>query len=116
VLLQPGWRGSIERILSDRPVQQWSADEKGRLSAVLSWQSSSLDADRMWLAADPETEDKAIPALVCHATSKLKPTRKLGLNYPAGRGNEPLQQAGFKPARTLIWMDYDTSRRSTFGE
>jgi ribosomal protein S18 acetylase RimI-like enzyme len=109
VLLQPGWRGSVERALSTRQVKQWSAEENGELLAVLSWQSSTLDADRFWLAADPDNEAKGIAALMRHVHNTLKPTRKLGLNYPAGRAAQALQAAGFKPARTLIWMEYPKS-------
>ncbi|MGH2581278.1 MAG: GNAT family N-acetyltransferase [Anaerolineales bacterium] len=106
VLLQPGWRGSVERALSTRQVRQWSAEEGGELLAALSWQSSTLDADRLWLAAAKENEGKGIAALMRQIHNTMKPTRKLALNYPARRAEDALRAAGFKSARTLIWMEY----------
>lgn len=105
-LLQPGWRGAFERAFSERQVEQWSAIQDGRLLGVLSWQSSTLEADRLWLAADPEHEEEAIPALMGAAHAGLPAERSMALNYPSGRGVQALERSGFKAARTLIWMDY----------
>lgn len=105
-LLQPGMRGALERALSDRKVDQWSVEKHGDLLGVLSWQSSSLDADRLWLATDPAREDEAIGALMRFAHEQLRPERNLALNYPADRGAVALQRAGFISARRLIWMEY----------
>jgi predicted Zn-ribbon and HTH transcriptional regulator len=105
-LLQPGLLGGLHRALSDRELEQWSAFSKGKLIGVLSWQSSSLEADRLWLAVGASKEDEAIEALSLVANSDLRPGRKLALNYPAGRGADALNAAGFTAARTLIWMQY----------
>lgn len=105
-LLQPGWRGALERALSSRQVEQWSAVKNRKLLGVLSWQSSTLESDRLWLASDPKREEEAIAALVSHAANWLSPDRTLALNYPSGRAAEALQTVGFRAARTLIWMEY----------
>lgn len=105
-LLQPGWRGALERAFNEREVQQWSALRKGRLLGVLTWQSSTLETDRLWLAAPAETEDEAIPMLAGMAHAHLRPNRMLALNYPQGRGHRALETGGFQAARTLIWMSY----------
>jgi ribosomal protein S18 acetylase RimI-like enzyme len=104
-LLQPGLLGSLQRVFSERRSEQWSAERDGQLLGVLSWQSSALEADRVWLASEPGREEAAIPALAALAHGQFNPRRKLALNYAAGRAAEPLQAAGFSAARTLIWME-----------
>jgi hypothetical protein len=98
--------GSLQRVLSERRSEQWSAVEDGRLLGVLSWQSSVLEADRIWLAAAHKNEAAAIAALANKAHSQFNTTRKLALNYEAGRATEALLASGFNPVRTLIWMQY----------
>jgi GNAT superfamily N-acetyltransferase len=105
-LLQPGLLGALQRSLSDRQAEQWSAELNGELLGVLTWQSSSLETDRLWLAARDDREEEAIPALVNHMQGQLRPGRKLALNYPARRATAALTDAGFSAARTLIWMQY----------
>jgi len=108
-LLQPGWRGAMERAFSERRVAQWSVERDGELLGVLSWQSSSLETDRLWLAAAPEHEDEGIAELLQSALESLQPSRSLALNYPTGRAANALLAAGFQAARTLIWMSYPWS-------
>lgn len=105
-LLQPGWRGALERALRERQVEQWSAVQNKKLLGVLSWQSSTLEADRLWLAAPEATEEEAIPALMQQAYPQLRAARPLALNYPSGRAEGALTRGGFQAARTLIWMSY----------
>lgn len=105
-LLQPGLKGGLQRLFNERRVLQWCAAGKRGLLGVLSWQSSSLEADRLWLAAETKNEEKAIPVLARHAHAVLPPGRTLALNYPAGRAQETLARSGFQATRTLIWMDY----------
>ena len=105
-LLQPGWRGAMERAFSERSVAQWSAERHEELLGVLSWQSSSLETDRLWLAASAEYEGEAISQLMNSALAELQPGRGLALNYPSGRATNALHAAGFKAARTLTWMSY----------
>lgn len=105
-LLQPGLNGGLRRLFSERQVQQWSVEGTHGLLGILSWQSSLLEADRLWLAAEPDNEDQAIPVLAHHAHAVLRQGRPLALNYPAKRAQGSLTRAGFRAARTLIWMDY----------
>lgn len=105
-LLQPGWLGILQRSLSERRVWQWSAERGGELLGVLTWQSSSLEADRLWLAAPEQHQPEAIQALTGYAQGNLSSARKLALNYPAGRADAALKQAGFEARRTLIWMQF----------
>lgn len=106
LLLQPGMRGALERAFSDRQIEQWSIEKQGQLLGTLTWQSSSLESDRLWLAVDPNREEEAIPALLRQVHADLRPERSLALNYPSDRGSEALQRSGFASSRKLIWMEY----------
>ena len=105
-LFQPGWRGSMQRFFGDRRIQQWSAVAEGELLGVLTWQSSTLQADRLWLAAEKETEAMALQALLAHAHLHLRVGRALLLNYPEGRAEKVFEALGFSRSRHLIWMQY----------
>jgi hypothetical protein len=86
---------------------QWCVVEGNDLLGVLTWQSSTLEADRLWLAAaDKGKEERAIPLLSRHAHAFLRQGRMLALNYPAQRATQSLKRSGFQAARTLIWMDF----------
>lgn len=106
-LLLPGWRGSLNRMLSDRLVHQWSAERRGRLAATLTWQSSTLSNDRLWLAMPRNGNAEAAAALFNHAFHYLPSQRSLALNLPAGWLEGTLQACGFTARRTLIWMRAD---------
>ena len=105
-LLQPGLKGGLQRLFSDRQVLQWSVEDDHRILGVLSWQSSTLENDRLWLASEPGMEEESIPILAQHVHANLQTSRPLALNYPAGRAQKTLTNSGFQAARTLIWMDY----------
>lgn len=103
-LLDPGWRGAFQRIFNDRVVKQWAAVQDRQLVGTLSWQSSTLSGDRLWLALPPDPNPEAIRALAQRAFSGLAPERELALNLPADFPAEVLQVCGFRVRRTLIWM------------
>ncbi len=105
-LLQPGLRAGLQRLFSERQVLQWIVVNDQEIIGALSWQSSTLENDRLWLASEPGMEEEAIPVLAQHLHAVLPPGRPLALNYPAGRAQKTLAQSGFQAARTLIWMDY----------
>ncbi len=104
--LRPGWQGSLQRLFGDPRTLHWSALQASQLQAVLTWQSSTLEADRLWLAADPHDPQPPVAQLLAAAGRQLRRGRKLALNYPAGLAAEALQAAGFSASRTLIWMRY----------
>lgn len=104
--LRPGWQASLQRLFGDPRSMHWSAAQGKHLHAVLSWQSSTLEADRLWLAADPHDAQPPLAQLLDAASRHLRRDRKLALNYPAGLAAEAIQAAGFSALRTLIWMRY----------
>jgi GNAT superfamily N-acetyltransferase len=105
--LQPGFLGSVQRLLGDRRVEQWAAESADELMGVLSWQSSMLNADRLWLATGEDKESQVLPSLLSIAHKKLRRGRKFLLNYAAGRSESIFEEFGFSRLRELIWMRFD---------
>ena len=99
-----GLVGGVWRGLSEHRTRQWSLRQGGKWVGSLCWQSTRLQADWLWLAAPPEQRETAISALLPHAVHERGARRTLALNYPAGEHTEALEQAGFRPHQTLIWM------------
>ncbi|TAK13199.1 MAG: GNAT family N-acetyltransferase [Anaerolineae bacterium] len=103
-LMDPGLRGAVSRLMSDRDLRHWSAAEDDELQGVLAWQSSHLQADWLWLAAAPGREAAALAALVPAARAGTPAHRKLALDLPAGEFETDLAALGFERHQTLIWM------------
>lgn len=103
-LLSSGMAGTFNRLLDDRRLRQWSARADGELIGVITWQSSSLQADWLWLAPAPEYEEMALQTLLSFTRQTLSMTRTLAVNYPSGRFPDAFNKAGFEGHETLIWM------------
>lgn len=103
-LLLPGWRGKFNRFFGDRMVRQWAALRGRDLLSILSWQSSTLSNDRLWLAAPEQADEDAISALLQHVRAQVPLERSMALNLPAGFMDAAMYAGGFQPRRTLIWM------------
>ncbi|MEK6256611.1 MAG: GNAT family N-acetyltransferase, partial [Chloroflexota bacterium] len=103
-LLKPGLQGAINRLISDKQINQWAARGPEKLLGVLSRQSSSSQADKLWLAASPENDDAAIELLIPHARRSHPRKRTLALEFPSNRAVVALTKAGFYNHQTLIWM------------
>lgn len=102
--LDPGLRGALARLLNDKDLKQWAATRGGELLGVLTWQSSHLQADWLWLASAPEHAAAALQALVPTARAAVSSHRKLALDLPAGLETGTLADLGFQPHQTLVWM------------
>ncbi|MEA2008489.1 MAG: hypothetical protein U9O54_05170, partial [Chloroflexota bacterium] len=107
--LRGGIWGMLTQFLLESPwTKQWSAmNATGELMGVLSWQSTTTFEDRLWLAAPSKREDLAVKAFFSFLAHTEKFKRSLRLNYPAGQAVSSLEEAGFAPSRTLIWMKWD---------
>jgi ribosomal protein S18 acetylase RimI-like enzyme len=103
-LLLPGWRGTFNRFFGDRRVRQWAALRDHQLLGVLSWQSSVLSNDRLWLAAPEDADPAGTSALLRHVRAQAPLDRSMALNLPAGFMENALLDSGFQSRRTLIWM------------
>ncbi len=103
--MQPGLMGFFHRFMNDIDIRHWAVQQGGELQGVLSWQASMGFADRLWLAADPQTEDLTLEAVLPYIRRERRLHRLVALDYPAGRAVATLENAGFRQHHTLIWMD-----------
>jgi ribosomal protein S18 acetylase RimI-like enzyme len=101
--LRPGLIGGLYRTFNEVWVRQWALRREGRLLGALTWQNSPTYADNLWLAVPPEGEGQTATLLLKHARERLQ-VRPLALDYPAGRAEPAIHEAGFTLEHTLIWM------------
>jgi hypothetical protein len=97
--------GSIYRFVSGIRVEQWAAIRDQQLLGILTWRPQTSQADRIWLAAAPEKEGLAIPALLAQLLKRAADRWRMVLDYPAERGRQAFLEAGFRLQQTLIWME-----------
>lgn len=104
--LRGGILGVLTRAFYVEPeIRQWSVSATEGLIGVLTWQASKRHSDWLWLAAPPGKEPMVLDAFF--STNAHSFRRRVRLDYPAGRANQSLEERGFSPSRTLIWMKYD---------
>jgi len=101
----PGLWAGFMRFLNNEQVQHWSALYRDELAGVVTWEPSRHSADTLWLAVNPEVEQKAIQALLTYLRQTFSMGHPLQTNYPAGQAENAFRQAGFEKANTLIWME-----------
>jgi ribosomal protein S18 acetylase RimI-like enzyme len=111
--LRPGLANWLYMLFLDVSVRQWSALRGDRLEATLSWSPAGREPHALWLAAGPGADPEAVTALLFQARRILGRHTSLGLDFPAGESTEAFEAGGFKPARTLIWMEARASGRAT---
>ncbi len=102
--LQPGLFGLMQRFFAEIHTRHWVAQYQGKLLGVLTWQAAHTHADHLWLAAPPASEDRALKIILPFIRHEAYLRRDLALDYPAERACSTLEDAGFKPQHTLIWM------------
>jgi ribosomal protein S18 acetylase RimI-like enzyme len=84
----------------------WVARVGARPIGFASWEPLRSASDPLWLATTPAHEEKAILSLLPYARSALAAKGKpLSVNYPANRGEEAFQRAGFSLVHVLVWMN-----------
>ena len=90
---------------SGSSLSHFSLRKQGELLGVLSWQRGLLKSDHLWLAI-PENEKEAevIGALTRSFLQNEWEGKTLRLEYPGGRAEKSLENAGFKLNRRLQWM------------
>lgn len=102
--MRGGLQGSIYRLIFGVRLEQWVAWDGSRFAGVLTWQPHAGHADHLCLASDPEHEEVVIPPLLAALRSRARSRHRMILDYPAGRGDQALQDSGLKLLQTLIWM------------
>lgn len=102
--LRPGFWNWLYLFLTDTNVRQWAITKDNHLHATLSF-SPYGQAKGLYLATGDRSDKEAVKHLlkfVRHEVTRYHP--KLGLDFPVSEFDEVIQEAGFKPTRTLIWM------------
>src|SRR4030095_5515943 len=110
--LQPGIWNWFYLLFTDYDVKHWAAVSKmphsgtgDELLATLTWLPRGGRSETIYAATGPSANsEEALTQLLIHARRSVSYHTPLARDYPAGTMAEAIQQAGFKPRRTLIWM------------
>jgi len=102
-VLRPGFLNWISCLMLDINVRQWAAIEDQQLQAVLAWMPGGRD-ESLYAAVRPGADPMVLSVLLKRARRELHLRSHLTIELPGGDYDPALEQAGFKPQRTLIWM------------
>ena len=106
--LKPGLRNWLYLMFIDMNVRQWAATRKDDLLATLSWIPTGR-GESLFVAAGERSDTEALTAVLLQARRDLYHySPQIMLEFPAGLFDDAIQAAGFKPLRTLIWMQATT--------
>jgi len=100
----PGFFAWLRSFLSENRYKHYSIFKEKRLIGIATLQSNPREGKALWMACDPEWENEAIQGFLDDFLNKHIWREKITLDYPAQRATQPLQEAGFTPTQTLIWM------------
>lgn len=90
---------------SGSSLSHFSLRKQSELLGVLSWQRGLQKTENLWLAIpENEKESETIAALMGHFLQNAWQGKTLRLEYPGGRAEKSLEDAGFKLNRRLQWM------------
>jgi ribosomal protein S18 acetylase RimI-like enzyme len=104
--LKPGLIGTISRLVNNIKIKQWCALKGDQLLCTLSWQATSSYADSLWLAVPADINQLILQSLLSQVHNILNTSRPFKLDYPARQHEKAIQNAGFYPQQTLIWMSF----------
>ena len=102
--LRPGLANWLYLLFVDYSVKQWAAVRGNELLATLAWMPQGGRSDSLFAATGERSNPEALTELLIHARRALASYSKLSLDFPAGEMTDAITAAGFKPRRTLIWM------------
>lgn len=102
--LKPGLLNWLYLLLVDVSVRQWAATRKDSLLATLSWIPTGR-GESLFVAAAERSDPEAVTSLLIHARRDLYHYHpSISLEFPVSEYDDAIHAAGFKPLRTLIWM------------
>lgn len=102
--LRPGLWSWLYLFFVDVNTRQWAAVRNGSLQATLSWIPNGR-GESLYAAAGEKSDPEALTALLIQARRELFHVHpKIALEFPVSKFDDAIRAAGFKPLRTLIWM------------
>jgi ribosomal protein S18 acetylase RimI-like enzyme len=102
--LRPGLWNWLYLLFVDLNIRQWTAIKKGRMEAALAWIPYGR-GESLFAATVPGSDPAALTALLLQARRELFHSySSVALEFPVSEFDDAIQSAGFKPLRTLIWM------------
>jgi len=111
--LRPGLWNWLYLLFVDINIRQWAAiridhpstgSASGTMEAALAWIPYGR-GEALFAATGEGSEPDALTALLLQARRELSHSYStISLEFPSGDFDKAIQAAGFKPLRTLIWM------------
>jgi len=102
--LRPGLWNWLYLLFVDLNIRQWAAVKQGKFEAALAWIPYGR-GESLFVAAGEESNPNALTALLLQARRELTHSHvTISLEFPTGKFDNAIGAAGFKPLRTLIWM------------
>jgi ribosomal protein S18 acetylase RimI-like enzyme len=103
---EPGFSGSLYRLMNLTFPRHWAAQRAGELLGVLTWKRVIGHADVLWLAIPEKIEESGVRELLAYTRRHIPEQQVARLNFPASLASEALLEAGYELGHTLIWMEY----------
>jgi ribosomal protein S18 acetylase RimI-like enzyme len=102
--LRPGFWNWIYLLFVDMNIRQWAVQNGDAFEAALAWIPSGR-GEALFAATDERSRPEALTALLLQARRDLHYSHpNLVMEFPSSAFDEAIQAAGFRPLRTLIWM------------
>jgi ribosomal protein S18 acetylase RimI-like enzyme len=102
--LQPGFWSWLYGLVMDVNIRQWAAVREGQLHAVVAWFPRGRE-EALYAAVGDGSDPQALTALLLQARRDLSALHpNIQMEFPHGEMDGAILSAGFRPLRTLIWM------------
>lgn len=102
--LKPGLWTWLSLLFIDMNIRQWAAVRGDDLLATLSWIPTGR-GESLFAAAGERSDPEALTQLLLQSRRDLFHSYpSISLEFPVSSFDPAIQAAGFKPQRTLIWM------------
>lgn len=102
--LKPGLWNWLYLLFVDINIRQWAATRQNHLLATLAWIPDGR-GEGLFAGTGASSDPEALTALLLRARRDLYHLYpSISLDFPVSRLDDAIQNAGFKPVRTLLWM------------
>ena len=102
--LRPGLFNWLYLLFIDMNIRQWTAIRKDQMEAALAWIPDGR-GESLFPAISDRSDPVALTALLLQARRDMSPYYpKVAMEFPSTEFDGAILAAGFKPIRTLIWM------------